>query len=230
MIHPLIPFRIKGAIWYQGESNESRAHQYRTLFPLMINDWRTQWGYDFPFYFVQLAGFKAIVNEPSESDWAELREAQLGALRLGNTGMAVAIDIGNAADVHPKNKQDVGKRLSLIARAQAYGQQVSYSGPIYQSYQITGGKIRLTFNHTDGGLKINGGTALKGFAIAGPDRKFYWADAVIDGNDVIVSSQNVPFPIALRYGWTGNPECNLFNGAGLPASPFRTDDWPGITL
>lgn len=229
MIHPFISYKIKGAIWYQGEQNESRAYQYRTLFPLLINDWRTKWGYDFPFYFVQLAGFKAILEEPAESDWAEIREAQLGALHLENTGMAVAIDIGNPHDVHPKNKQEVGRRLALAARAKTYGENIPYSGPIYQSYKIVGNKIYISFKHTDGGLKIKGGNTLKGFSVAGPDRKFYWADAVLDGDNVIVSSPNVAFPIAVRYAWAGSPVCNFYNGADLPASPFRTDDWPGIT-
>jgi len=230
MIHPIINYTIKGAIWYQGEANEARAYQYRTLFPLMINDWRTKWGYDFPFYYVQLAGYKAIVNEPAESDWAELREAQSGALRMENTGMAVAIDIGNPGDIHPKNKQDVGNRLAMIAKAESYSKDIPYSGPIYKSYKMAGNKIRISFSHTDKGLKIKDGSVLKGFSIAGPDRKFYWADAVIEGNEVVVSSSDVIFPIAVRYAWAGSPICNLYNGADLPASPFRTDDWPGITF
>lgn len=230
MIHPLIPYTIKGAIWYQGEANEARGYQYRTLFPLLINDWRTQWGINFPFYFVQLANFRQAKEQPSESDWAEVREAQLGALRLENTGMVVTIDIGDANDVHPKNKQEVGSRLALIAATKTYNGNNAYSGPIYESYRVEGNKVRVNFAYTDTGLKIKDGTVLKGFSIAGPDRKFYWANAVIDGNTVVVNSPEVPFPLAVRYAWANNPDCNLYNGAGLPASPFRTDDWPGITF
>ncbi|MBF9252861.1 9-O-acetylesterase [Pontibacter sp. 172403-2] len=231
MIHPLIPYAIRGAIWYQGESNADRAYQYQQLFPLMIADWRKNWGQgDFPFYFVQLANFMDVAAEPGESDWAELREAQLKTLTSPNTGMAVAIDIGEAADIHPKNKQEVGRRLALIARAKVYGEQISFSGPIFQSYKTEGNKIRISFQHTDGGLKVKDGTALKGFAIAGADKKFYWADARIEGNDVVVSSPKVPVPVAVRYDWANNPVGNLYNGAGLPASPFRTDSWPGVTV
>ena len=228
MLHPLIPYAIRGAIWYQGESNADRSYQYRELFPLMINDWRNKWKRDFPFYFVQLANFTKLQTEPEESAWAELREAQFNTLRLENTGMAVTIDIGEANDIHPKNKQEVGRRLALAARSLTYGEKVVYSGPLYQSYKIEGNKIRIKFNHTDGGLKAKDG-ALKGFTIAGVDHKFHWADAVIDGDDVIVYSTDVTFPIAVRYAWANNPICNLFNGAGLPASPFRTDDWQGTT-
>lgn len=230
MIHPFTQFKIRGAIWYQGENNESRAYQYRTLFPLMIHDWRTWWGYDFPFYFVQLPNFKAIEKEPGESDWAEIREAQAGALHLDNTGMAVTIELGDPNDVHPTNKQDVGYRLALIARAKTYGENISCSGPLYHSHKIIGNKIRIRFNHVEGGLKIKGDSVLKGFSVAGPDRKFYWADAIIENDEVIVSSSNVPFPISVRYAWAGSPICNLYNSADLPASPFRTDDWPGITF
>ena len=225
MIHPIAPYAIQGAIWYQGESNADRAYQYRELFPLMIRDWRKQWKQDFPFYFVQLANFMAKKNEPGESQWAELREAQLQTLQLENTGMAVTIDIGDADDIHPKNKQDVGLRLALNALAKTYGQKSSYSGPLYDSHQIEGNKIRVRFNHTDKGLKAKGSSSLKGFAIAGPDHVFHWADAIIDGNTIVVSSPNIPFPVAVRYAWANNPECNLYNGEDLPASPFRTDDW-----
>ncbi|NDV58037.1 sialate O-acetylesterase [Bacteroides sp. 519] len=230
MIHPFTNYKIKGAIWYQGENNEARAYQYRTLLPLMINDWRTKWGYNFPFYLVQLPNFKAIEKEPGESDWAELREAQAMALHMDNTGMAVTIDVGNPADVHPTNKQDVGYRLSLVARAQAYGEKIPYAGPMYQSHTIMGNKIKVSFKHIENGLTIKDGTILKGFSVAGPDRKYYWADAVIENNEVFVSSPHVPFPIAVRYAWAGSPVCNLYNTANLPATPFRTDDWPGITF
>lgn len=230
MLNPLIPYSIKGAIWYQGEGNAGQAHQYRELMPLMINDWRNRWGYDFPFYMVQLAAFTPLQTEPVNSSWSELREAQtLTAQHLSNTGMAVTIDIGDAFDIHPKNKLDVGKRLALQARAKTYGEKIPHSGPMYHFYQIEDNKIRLFFRHTDGGLKAKDGEKLKGFTIAGVDHKFYWADAVIEGNTIIVSSPNVKFPLAVRYAWADNPICNLYNGAGLPASPFRTDDWQGIT-
>jgi len=230
MIHPLVPFTIKGAIWYQGESNDIRAYQYRELFPLMIKDWRKQWNSNFPFYFVQLANFTKVLDEPSPSVWAELREAQLKTLHLENTGMAVAVDIGDEIDIHPKNKQEVGRRLALIAQANLYDQKIPYSGPIYSSYKIEGNTIRIKFNHVDGGLKAKNADSLKGFEVAGLDHQFYWAEAQIVGNDIVVSCKNVEHPIAVRYAWADNPICNLYNGANLPASPFRTDDWPGITI
>ena len=225
MIHPLIPYAFQGAIWYQGESNANRAYQYRDLFPLMIHDWRTKWNRDFPFYFVQLANYMKKEAEPQESHWAELREAQLQTLRFKNTGMAVAIDIGDADDIHPKNKQDVGKRLAYIAEANTYRLPVAFSGPIYESHIIEGNKISIQFKYAETGLKTNDGKALTGFAIAGPDHQFQWATAVIEGNNVVVSSPDITFPVAVRYGWANNPDCNLYNGANLPASPFRTDDW-----
>jgi len=231
MIHPFIPYGIKGAIWYQGESNAKRAYQYRTLFPAMIRNWRTDWGEgDFTFLFVQLANCRARKAEPVESDWAELREAQTMTLSLPNTGMAVIIDIGEADDIHPKNKQDVGARLALGARAIAYGEQIVYSGPVYDSMTVEGDRIRLRFKHVGGGLRVEGGAALKGFAVAGADRQFVWAKATIDGDTVVVGSDKVAQPVAVRYAWATNPECNLYNQAGLPASPFRTDDWPGVTV
>ena len=230
MIHPLISYGIRGAIWYQGENNSSRAYQYRELFPLVIENWRRDWKQDFPFYFVQLANFMHEVSQPAESEWAELREAQMRALAVGNTGMAVIIDRGDANDIHPKDKQTVGHRLALIARAKTYGEKLPYSGPIYRSHQIVGNKIILSFDHTDGGLKSSDGKELKGFAIAGRNHEFHWAKAEIDGDKIIVSApEAVPYPVAVRYAWANNPVCNLYNGAGLPASPFRTDDWRGIT-
>lgn len=230
MIAPLTPFAIRGVIWYQGESNAGRAYQYRRLFPTLIQDWRRAWGRgDFPFLFVQLANFMKTLPEPSESAWAELREAQSMALSLPKTGMAVAIDIGEADDIHPKNKQEVGRRLALAALAIAYGKDVVYSGPLYESMSIEGNRIRLRFKHVDGGLVAKDGEGLKGFAIAGEDRKFVWAEARIEGDTVVVSSPQVPNPVAVRYAWADNPVCNLYNRAGLPASPFRTDDWPGVT-
>lgn len=229
MVHPLVPYSIRGAIWYQGENNASRAYQYRELFPLVIENWRKDWGYDFPFYFVQLANFMQPSAQPSDSEWAELREAQTRTLAVANTGMAVIIDKGDANDIHPKDKQAVGHRLALIARARTYGEQIPYSGPMYRSYEVSGDKMILSFCHTDGGLKSTDGKALQGFAIAGRDHKFHWAKAEIQGDKVIVSSPEVPYPVAVRYAWANNPACNLGNGAGLPASPFRTDDWKGIT-
>ncbi len=225
MIHPIVPYSIKGAIWYQGESNADRAYQYRELFPLMIRDWRKQWNQIFPFYFVQLANYMKRSDKPEESKWAELREAQLQTLQLENTGMAVTIDIGDADDIHPKNKQDVGLRLALNALGETYGKEITYSGPVFKSYRIEEDKIRISFNHTGKGLKSKDSPILKGFAIAGPDHIFHWADAIIDGNSIVVSSPKVSFPVAVRYAWANNPECNLYNGEGLPASPFRTDDW-----
>jgi sialate O-acetylesterase len=231
MIAPLIPYGIGGAIWYQGESNASRAYQYRKLFPAMITNWRNAWKQgDFPFLFVQLANFMDVDTEPVDSAWAELREAQLMTLALPNTGMGVIIDIGEARDIHPKNKQDVGKRLALWALAKTYGKNLVYSGPIYKSMKTEGNKIILDFEHVGGSLVAKGGEPLKGFAIAGADQKFAWADAKIEGNTVVVSNDGVSEPIAVRYGWANNPVCNLYNEEGLPATPFRTDDWPGITV
>lgn len=229
MIAPLIPFAIRGAIWYQGESNADRAYQYRKLFPDMITDWRRNWGVkSFPFLFVQLANFMAEKPEPADSAWAELREAQTMTLSLQDTGMATIIDIGEAADIHPKNKQDVGRRLALWALAKTYKKDVVYSGPLYRSMKVRDGKIVLRFDCVGDGLVAKGGP-LKGFAIAGADKKFVWADAVIEGKTVVVSSDKVADPVAVRYAWADNPVCNLYNKADLPASPFRTDDWPGVT-
>ncbi|MHC4087760.1 MAG: sialate O-acetylesterase [Planctomycetota bacterium] len=231
MIAPLIPYSIGGAIWYQGESNAGRAYQYRKLFPAMITNWRKDWGQgDFPFLFVQLANFMAVDPEPVDSAWAELREAQLMTLALPNAGMAVIIDIGEARDIHPKNKQDVGKRLALWALGKTYGKKLTYSGPIYKSKRTEGNKITLEFEHVGGGLTAGEGEPLKGFAVAGADHKFVWADAKIEGDTVVISSDKVSEPAAVRYGWANNPVCNLYNKEGLPASPFRTDDWPGVTV
>ncbi len=231
MIAPLVPYAIKGAIWYQGESNASRAYQYRTIFPAMIEDWRTHWEQgDFPFLFVQLANFRERKPEPADSDWAELREAQTMTLALKNTGMAVIIDIGDAVDIHPKNKQDAGRRLAYWALAKTYGQDVMPSGPLYHSARFRGGKAILRFRYAGDGLVAQGGE-LKGFAVAGADQKFVWANAELSGtNSVTVWSDSVAEPVAVRYGWADNPECTLYNQAGLPASPFRTDEWPGVTV
>jgi len=229
MIAPILPYGIAGAIWYQGESNAGRAYEYRKLFPAMIADWRKNWGQgDFPFLFVQLANFMARKPDPGESSWAELREAQTLTLNLPKTGQAVIIDIGEANDIHPKNKQDVGHRLALAAEAIAYGRKIEYSGPMYESKTVDGNKVRLKLAHAGGGLGAKG-DKLTGFAVAGEDRKFVWADARIESDTVVVSSDKVAAPVAVRYAWADNPECNLYNKEGLPASPFRTDDWPGLT-
>jgi sialate O-acetylesterase len=225
MIQPLLPFAIKGALWYQGESNAGMAKAYQTLFPAMIESWREAWGQgDFPFLFVQLANFMAVQPEPSEAGWAELREAQTMTLNTPNTGMAVIIDIGEANDIHPKNKQDVAKRLYLAARSKGYGENIVYSGPLFESMAIQDGKAVLRFTHIGGGLVAKGGEPLKGFAVAGADGKFVWAQAKIEGETVLVSSDQVAEPVAVRYAWAHNPICNLYNKEGLPASPFRTDD------
>jgi sialate O-acetylesterase len=227
MVTPLIHYRIRGVVWYQGESNCERAFQYRKLFPALINNWRTVWKQgDFPFYYVQIAPFNSWY-EPFE--YAELCEAQLMALSVSNTGMAVTSDIGNVKDVHPKNKQDVGKRLALWALAKTYGQDIVYSGPLYKSMRVDDDKIRIFFNYSDGGLMMKG-PKLTCFTIAGSDRKFVEAQAVIDGNTVVVSSDKVKQPGAVRFAWSNTDEPNLFNKAGLPASLFRTDDWPGVTV
>jgi sialate O-acetylesterase len=231
MIAPLKPYAIRGAIWYQGESNAGRAYQYRMLFPSMIRDWRAKWGQgDFPFYFVQLANWQPAKSEPADSEWAELREAQTMTLRLPQTGMAVIIDIGDANDIHPRNKLDVGKRLAAWALADTYHQRVEPSGPLYDSFAVEGDKIRVKFTHSSGGVKTSDGGPPKGFAVAGADRKFVWADARIEGDTVVVWSKGVSHPVAVRYAWADNPQSSLYNQAGLPASPFRTDDWPGVTL
>ena len=225
MIAPLTPLAIRGAIWYQGESNAGAAFQYRTLFPAMIRDWRKAWGRgDFPFLFVQLANYMARAAEPGESAWAELREAQTRTLSVPHTGMAVAIDIGEAGDIHPKNKEDVGARLARWALADTYGQAVVKSGPLFDTLALEGSAVRVRFRHA-AGLKADGG-APRGFAIAGADRQWRWAEARVDGETVVVSSPAVPQPVAVRYAWADNPDATLRNGEGLPASPFRTDDWP----
>jgi sialate O-acetylesterase len=225
-IAPLIPYGIKGVIWYQGENNAGNGYQYRSLFPLLIEDWRVRWqlGY-FPFLYVQLANYMEKKAEPAESGWAELREAQLMTLKYPNTGMAVTIDIGDPNDIHPRNKLDVGKRLFLLARKVAYGEDITASGPLYQSAKVEGQKIRISFSSTGSGLTIRDGDILKGFAVAGSNRKFYWADTKIADNGVLVSSPEVPYPQAVRYSWEDNPDGNLINKEGLPASPFRTDNW-----
>jgi sialate O-acetylesterase len=224
MIACLEPFAIKGAIWYQGESNAGRAEQYRRLLPTMIKDWRQRFGVgDFPFYIVQLANFMDPTTDPVQSGWAELREAQLWtAMNVPNCGIAVTTDIGDAKDIHPRNKQDVGKRLALEALAKAYGKQLVHQGPLYKAMKVEGNAVRLEFDHVGGGLEQRG-DKLAGFAIAGADGKFVHGEARIDGATVIVTGPGVEQPTAVRYGWANNPPATLFNKDGLPASPFRTD-------
>lgn len=231
MIAPLVKYAIKGAIWYQGESNADEAALYKSMFPAMITNWRNKWGYDFPFIWVQLANFMAPVDEPAESAWAELRDAQHSTLRLPYTGEAVIIDIGEAKDIHPRNKKDVGYRLAMAAEKVAYNKDVVHSGPVYKSMTVQGDKIILSFESTGNGLVAKDKYAyLRGFTIAGDDKKFVWAQAQIVGNTIIVHNAFIKNPVAVRYAWANNPDdANLYNADGLPASPFRTDDWPMIT-
>lgn len=229
MIAPLIPYAIKGAIWYQGESNAGRAEQYRSLFADMIRNWRRDWGSDLTFLCVQLAPFMAVKDEPAESGWAELREAQwLATQSLPGVGMAVITDVGDPKDIHPKKKQPVGARLALAARGIAYGEKIEFSGPIFRTLELKGDKAVLHFEHVGRGLEARDG-GLKGFAVCGEDRKFVWARAEIAGDTVVVSSPAVAQPVAVRYGWADCPVVNLWNKDGLPASPFRTDDFPMVT-
>ncbi|MBV5281359.1 MAG: 9-O-acetylesterase [Paludibacter sp.] len=230
MVHPLIPYGIKGFIWYQGEANDSAAYNYRKIFPLMITDWRQRWGQgNLPFLYVQLANYKKVQPEPSESEWAELREAQTMTLSQPNTGMVCTIDIGDAGNIHPSNKQEVGRRLALSAEKLVYNQNCIASGPLYKGYQKDGNKIRIRFTNPNSGLSTRGGKVVTGFAIAGNDKQFYWAKATIVGKEVVVYSEKVTDPEAVRYAWADNPECNLTNSEGLPVVPFRTDSWKGIT-
>lgn len=225
-------YGIRGAIWYQGESNAGRAYQYRDLFPLMIQTWRDQWGEgDFPFYWVQLADFMAETDQPQESDWAELREAQTMTMdRLPNTGQAVIIDIGEGRDIHPKNKVDVGRRLARLALANDYGVKIASQSPRFESVEFKDGKAILTMQHVDGGWRPFDVNKPVGFAIAGADKKFVWADAkIVDGGKIEVWSDQVTEPASVRYGWSNNPVCNMYDQAGLPLTPFRTDDWDGVT-
>jgi sialate O-acetylesterase len=232
MICPLMPYAIKGALWYQGESNAVHAYAYRTLMPLLIGSWRARWGIgDFPFYIVQLPNLGAAPKTPDNtSNWAVIRESQLlTAKKVANVGMTVNIDIGEATNLHPPDKKDVGERLATMVLANNYAKPIEGSGPIYDSMTVESGKIRVKFTHLGGGLVAKGG-ALQQFAIAGADQNFAWADAVIDGDSVVLSSKDVPSPVAARYAWAANPAgCNLYNQAGLPASPFRSDEWPVVT-
>jgi sialate O-acetylesterase len=255
MIHPILNYAIKGAIWYQGESNAGEAYKYRTLFPMMIKNWREDFKQgDFAFFWVQLAPFTGVTKEPVESDWAELREAQSMTLKLPHSGQAVITDLGNEYDIHPTPKLSVGERLSLIARATIYGEKIEYSGPVFKEMKIEGNKAVLSFDHLGGALvskeleptlerkdksdnvraawRVKPGTdgaPLTGFTICGEDHKFHNAKAEILGDKVVVSCDAVTKPVAVRFGWSNHPLCNLYNKAGLPASPFRTDDFLGKT-
>lgn len=233
MINPIVPFGIKGTIWYQGESNADRAEQYRRVFPNLITDWRNHWGLgNFPFIWVQIANFTKAAERPAESTWAELREAQAMTLKLPATGMASAIDIGEADDIHPKNKQEAGRRLALNALKIAYGKELVHTGPCFESMTLQGSDVIITFNNTASGLKVNNKYGyINGFAIAGADGKFSWAQAtLIDRKTIKLHSAEIKVPVAVRYGWADNPgDLNLYNSEDLPANPFRTDNWPGIT-
>jgi sialate O-acetylesterase len=224
MVAPAINYTIKGFLWYQGESNSGRGAEYTKLQPAQIIDWRNKWKQgDLPFLYVQLPNFMDANYLPSESQWAELREAQLKSLSVTNTGMAVAIDLGEWNDIHPDNKKAVGDRLALLADKIVYGKEIVYSGPVFKSAAIEGSKIVISFTNTGSGLIANDGEELREFAIAGADKKFVWAKATIDGNKIIVSNDNVANPLYVRYAWADNPDVNFYNKEGLPASPFRTD-------
>ena len=249
MVHPIQDYGIKGVIWYQGETNGSLGYQYRTTFPLLIQDWRRIYQQnDLPFYWCQLANFMSKNPQPAASDWAELREAQTMTLKLPATGQAILIDLGEENDVHSRNKADVGERLAKVALAKTYGKPIPFSGPVYRSMNVEGNKIRVHFDFAEGlaaqplpatyvprsleptvtkPLVLNSPESqVQGFAICGADQKFVWANAVIEGNSVVVSAPGVHSPVAVRYAWASNPTCNLINKVGLPAGPFRTDDFP----
>jgi sialate O-acetylesterase len=234
MIHPIEKLAIKGAIWYQGENNAGRAFEYRKAMPLLINDWRRHWQQPaMPFYFVQLASYNAANGNSNQgSSWAELREAQYMASLMPNTGMAVTIDVGDAADIHPRNKQDVGKRLAALALQKTYGINKAATGPVYKSMQVKGNSIVIQFINTGHGLmaKRAPDSELAGFEIAGADQRFYTAKATIAGSTVIVSAPEVTKPVAVRYAWADDAgKANLFNKESFPATPFRTDNWKGRT-
>jgi len=230
---PIVPYGIRGAVWYQGESNSGRAYQYRDMFPLMIRNWRNVWGQgDFPFYWVQLADFRDEEPAPGDSNWAELREAQTMTMdELPNAGQAVIIDLGEASDIHPKRKQEVGYRLARWALARDYGIDVPFRSAQYKSMEIDGNRAVIAFEHVNGGLRTVDHRKVSGFAIAGEDKKWVWAEAKIKGEDCVeVWSDTVEKPVAVRYAWANNPVCNLYDQKGLPVTPFRTDNWPGITV
>jgi len=219
-------------IWYQGESNAGRAYEYRNLFPMMIRDWRMRWQQELPFLYVQLANYMQVAEKPGPSKWAELREAQAMTLSLPNTAMATAIDLGEADNVHPANKKEVGRRLALAARKAVYNEQLVHSGPVYDSMEIVGNQIVVTFDTQGSPLKADDLYGyVNGFSLARSDRKFERAKAyILNENTVVVYHDTMINPVAVRYGWADNPhDLNLYNEAGLPALPFRSDDWPGVT-
>ena len=233
MIKPIIGYGIRGAIWYQGESNASRAYQYRDLFPLMIDSWRDEWGIgNFPFYWVQLADFQAESAQPQESSWAELREAQTMTMdKLENTGEAVIIDIGEGKDIHPKNKQGVGARLARWALAKQHGVKIAYQSPRYKSMKVQGNKVVVEFDYVISSLNTFDVKEALGFTVAGADKKFVNAQAKITGkNQITIWADEVKEPVSVRYAWATNPICNVYSKEGLPLTPFRTDDWPGVTI
>ena len=227
-IAPLIPFAFRGAIWYQGESNAGNGPLYALQLPLMIRDWRTRWGAEFPFAWVQLPNFQKRETEPeAPATWARLREAQTQALSTPHTGMTINIDIGDAADIHPKNKQQIGHRLALWALERVYGdKKVKWSGPLYEGFTVQGSEVVLRFQHAEDLKTADGGAAVKGFIIADETHHWQWAEARIKDRHVILSHPAIQKPVAVRYAWANNPEVNLINGTGLPTAPFRTDDWP----
>jgi sialate O-acetylesterase len=227
MLNPITSYSIRGVIWYQGEQDSTQAESYRTGFPTMIRDWRKRFGHPgLPFLYVQLCTINAPPEQPPErSAWAELRETQAACLDVPQTAMAVTVDLADVNDPHPKNKQDVGKRLALAARATVYGEKLVHQGPTYKAMQVEKGKIRITFDHVPGGLVTGNNQPPQGFAIAGEDKKFVWAKAKLDGNSVLVWNEQVAKPVALRYAWADMPLCNLYNKEGLPAVPFRTHPW-----
>ncbi|HUX15844.1 MAG TPA: sialate O-acetylesterase, partial [Phycisphaerae bacterium] len=237
---PLVPYGLRGMLWYQGESNGSEGTSYLQKLQILIGGWRKLWGQgDFPLYVVQLPNFQKVNDNPAGGDgWANIREAQLKALAIPNTGVIITIDVGEPKNIHPKNKFDVGERLARWALAKDYGKKdLVYSGPLYKGMKVEGNKVRIAFDHVGSGLMVGKKEGrrptgevkdgrLKRFAVAGADKKWVWADAVIEKDTVVVSSPDVPNPVAVRYAFSGNPEgCNLYNKEGLPASPFRTDDW-----
>jgi sialate O-acetylesterase len=229
---PLVPYAIRGSVWYQGESNAGRAYQYREMFPLMIQNWRDTWGQgDFPFYWVQLADFQKESPLPGDDAWAELREAQTLTMdKLANTGEAVIIDLGEGNDIHPRNKFNVGLRLARWALARDYDIDVPCQSPRYESLEQADGKLLVTLSDCGAGLKMHSDFEIKGFAIAGEDKKWVWADAkIVAANQVEISSEAVSSPVAVRYAWATNPVCNLISRGGLPVTPFRSDDWAGVT-
>ena len=232
VLHPVIGYTLQGVIWYQGEANASRAYQYRHLFPLMIQTWRTRWGQgDFPFYWVQLADFRAETQVPGDSDWAELREAQTMAMsKLPNTGQAVIVDLGESADIHPRNKQDVAKRLARWPLAKQYGFDIAFQSPLYRSVTFSNGKANVVFDHVGRGLDTFDIKEPLGFTVAGADQRFVTAEARIIGKNVVeVWSPEVAQPVSVRFGWADNPVRNLQSFDGLPVTPFRTDQWTGVT-